>query len=590
MTWRAHLSHVRASERHSLLMSLGSWGTKQPTIHAHLTSYLPQVYAGQPQRIERYVQYDYMDLDPDVNAALDTITEFVVMPEHPLPFVVEAEPGIQLEPTEHEIIRNNLVEWSRLNRFDRRLFRIVRNTLKFGDQFLIRHPATMELFWVDPSRVQAIVVDRAQGLKIESYIISGLDFNFTTQVATAPPPAFMQTIGLGARSPGPMTFTMMRAPTQVTAGRWPGQGEATAPLAVAADHVLHISLSEGVDATWPFGISLLEAAFKTYKQKELLEDSIIIYRVQRAPERRVFYIDVGDAPLQAAEAMVERFKQQLHQRHVPNFTEDRSMILDAAYNPLSMIEDYFIPRSSDDKGSRVELLSGGQNLGEIQDLEYFDRKMRRALRVPNSYMTSGTEERAIFSDGRVGTAFIQEYRFVQYCKRLQSLIVPYFDSEFKVWLRNRDVRIDVHSFRLRFPEPQNFAKYRQIEIDQARMSIFNSLQNVPWLSKRFVASRFLGMTQDEIVENEKLRLEEMGITVEPSSAAGPGQVPLAPFTDSPSPDMFGTEPVPDFDLGEIGTDMEGGPGGLVGTAGTTPPGGGTGGAAPAATPEETPET
>ena len=129
-------------------------------------------------------------------------------------------------------------------------------------------------------------------------------------------------------------------------------------------------------------LPVLEAIFKVYKQKELLEDAIIIYRVQRAPERRVFYIDVGNMPTNKAMAFIERVKNEIHQKRIPNKTGGGANIMDAAYNPLSQIEDYFFAQTAEGRGSKVETLPGGQNLGEIDDLKYFNNKLMKGLRIP----------------------------------------------------------------------------------------------------------------------------------------------------------------------------------------------------------------
>jgi hypothetical protein len=142
-------------------------------------------------------------------------------------------------------------------------------------------------------------------------------------------------------------------------------------LAVSAEHVIHLSLTEGLDIFWPFGNSVLENIFKVFKQKELLEDAIIIYRVQRAPERRIFKIDVGNMPNHLAMAFVERIKNEIHQRRIPTATGGGVSMMDATYNPLSTNEDYFFPQTADGRGSSVETLAGGQNLGEITDLRFF---------------------------------------------------------------------------------------------------------------------------------------------------------------------------------------------------------------------------
>jgi hypothetical protein len=185
-----------------------------------------------------------------------------------------------------------------------------------------------------------------------------------------------------------------------------------------------------------------------------------------------------------------------------------------------MNEDYFFPVTADGRGSSVDLLPGGQNLGEIDDLRYFNNRLARGLRVPSSYLPTGPDDNTTpLSDGRVGTAMIQEYRFNQYCERLQNYICRKLDDEFKLFLRWRGFNIDSGLFNLEFNPPQNFAAYRQSELDTARVSTFTSMEQYPYISKRFALERFLGLTEEEINKNERLWREEnqKEIDLEPKS-------------------------------------------------------------------------
>jgi hypothetical protein len=112
------------------------------------------------------------------------------------------------------------------------------------------------------------------------------------------------------------------------------------------------------------------------------------------------------------------------------------------------------------------------------------------------------------SDGKVGTALIQEYRFNQYCERLQALIAQKLDDEFKMFLKWRGFNIDSSLFTIKFNPPQNFASYRQSELDNTRIQAFMQLEPLPYMSKRFLLERFLGLSEEEIKENEEMWQEE----------------------------------------------------------------------------------
>jgi hypothetical protein len=468
-------------------------------------SRLPEVYSGHPNRIERYNQYENMDADSEINACLDIISEFSTQlnEQNQTPFDVK----FLDQPTDHEveIIKKQLQQWTKLNKLDQRIFKLFRNTIKYGDQLFVRDPETFEMFWVDMCKVSRVIVNESEGKRPEQYIIRDINPNFQNlTVAAKTTTDFMVNPPTG----GGMSNSSYTQPNQANTGQ-SRFNRAVNETCIDAKHVVHLSLNEGLDAFWPFGRSILENIFKVFKQKELLEDAILIYRVQRAPERRIFKIDVGNMPSHMAMAFVERVKNEMHQRRIPTYSGGGQSMMDSSYNPLSTGEDFFFPVGADGRGSSVDTLPGGQNLGEIDDLKYFNNKMARGLRVPSSYLPTGPDDsdRAL-SDGRVGTALIQEYRFNQYCERLQALIMQKLDDEFKMFMRWRGFNIDSGLFNIKFNPPQNFASYRQSELDNTRITAFQGLEQLPYMSKRFLLERFLGLSQEEIVENEKLWREE----------------------------------------------------------------------------------
>jgi hypothetical protein len=473
-------------------------------------SRLPEVYTGHPNRIERYNQYEMMDVDAEINACLDIISEFSTMKneQNKTPFAFEFKD----DPTPHEVelLKTQLQQWCKLNEFDVRLFKIFRNCIKFGDQVFVRDPENFKLYWVDMVKVIKVIVNESEGKKPEQYVIKDININLqnltvaqktNTDFAANPATGFGGTGGGGTGG----GYTVPAMPYNTTGSRFTlGQSES----AIDAKHVVHLSLTEGLDRFWPFGQSILENIFKVYKQKEFLEDAVLIYRVQRAPERRMFKIDVGNMPSHMAMAFVERIKNEIHQRRIPS-PYGGSSVVDATYNPLSMNEDYFFPVTADGRGSSVEVLPGGQNLGEIDDLRYFNNRLARGLRVPSSYLPTGPDDNTTpLSVGRVGTAMIQVFRFNQYCERLQNYIALKLDEEFKLFLRWRGLNIDSGLFQLKFNPPQNFAAYRQSELDNARVGTFSSMEAFPYISKRFALERFLGLTEEEITKNEELWREE----------------------------------------------------------------------------------
>lgn len=474
---------------------------------SNYSSHLPDVYVGSPNRIERYNQYNTMDSDSEVNAALDILAEFCSQKAKDNDTHFNINFKKQANNSEVQILGEYLKQWCKIQQFDTRMFRIIRNSFKYGDQFFIRDPETQKWFHVDPSQVTKIIVNESEGKRPEQYVIKNLNFAFGALEAT--PLNQQNSYGPGGTA-GYQTVSQRAATGSATppsgTSRWQSDQSETF---VDANNVIHLSMSEGLDQNFPFGNSLLESIFKVYKQKELLEDAIIIYRVQRAPERRVFYVDVGNMPSHLAMQFVERVKTEIHQRRIPSKTGGGTNVIDSSYNPLSINEDYFFPQTAEGRGSKVETLPGGTNLGEIDDLRYFTNKLVRGLRIPSSYLPTGADDGASqYNDGRVGTAYIQELRFNKYCERLQGMLEEVFNTEFKLYLKNKGVNVDYSMFDLDLTPPQNFAAYRQAELDNNRISTFSTIQAVPFMSNRFALKRFLGLSDEEIAENERLWMEE----------------------------------------------------------------------------------
>jgi hypothetical protein len=174
-------------------------------------------------------------------------------------------------------------------------------------------------------------------------------------------------------------------------------------------------------------------------------------------------------------------------------------------------EDFFFASRPDGRGSKVETLPGGQGLGELADLEYFQRKVWRGLRIPTSYMQEQDNGGAMINDGKVGMAYIQELRFALFISRLQVHVEKTLDYEFKRFISSSSVKIDEETYEVRLPEPSNFGKYRQLELDTQLLGAYSSADGIMHLSKRFSMARFLQMSHEDIIKNERMKAEELGL-------------------------------------------------------------------------------
>ena len=554
-SWKKYFSAVPTQARMQQRMEQwNSDGDAKPGSSAKYNSYLPEVYSGAPNRIERYVQYEQMDLDSEISRALDTISDFSTQSfdkdDEPFDLAYKGK----LSETEIKLLTETLQQWCSLNKWRQRLWRMFRNVIKYGDQIYVRDPETFRLIWIDPTKVEKIIVNEDKGKSVEQYVIRDIDFNLNTLVGTnmlvhdqysfpggyprsGNPAAGAGTVNYGqSNSPGSRTSRFDNLPNDT---------------AVDATHVVHLSLSEGMDNQWPFGTSILESIYKVYKQKDLLEDCILIYRIVRAPERRVFYIDVGSLSGPRAMQYVERIKNEIYQRRIPNRTGGGTSVIDAAYNPISINEDFFLATNAEGKGTRIENLAAGENLGQIDDLKYFNNKMIRGLGVPSSYLPTGPDDgTAAYTDGKTGTAFVQEYRFTKYCERLQNLMSPILDKEFKLFLKHRGIEIQSNLFELQFFAPESFGEYRRMSMDAEQINLFSTLMGTEatkYVSKRFALERYLGWTQDDITRNEQMWREENAEKVKtktgtPATGEAPGMNAIGMRQDSNAPAPEGSEP------------------------------------------------
>tara|TARA_R110001606_G_C15308705_1_gene643393 strand:- start:491 stop:1366 length:876 start_codon:yes stop_codon:yes gene_type:complete len=222
-------------------------------------------------------------------------------------------------------------------------------------------------------------------------------------------------------------------------------------------------------------------------------------------------IDVGNMPPHKARQYLEQVKYEVQQKRVPNKKADGSGVVDAAYNPMSMLEDYFFAQTADGRGSKVDTLPGGENLGQIDDLRYFNNKLLRGLRIPSSYLPTGPDDgSAVYNDGKVGVAYIQEYRFAKYVERLQRQIQEDLDKEFKMFLKHRGIEIDSSIFNIELNKPLNFSTYKDLQLDTERAQLYGQVAAVPHLSNQFKLKKYLGLTEQELKENEELWRSENG--------------------------------------------------------------------------------
>ena len=258
-----------------------------------------------------------------------------------------------------------------------------------------------------------------------------------------------------------------------------------------------------------FGKSHLDSLYRTWKQTILLEDAIIIYRIVRAPERRVFNIDVGRTPEHKIAAHLRKVKDSMQQRT----SSDGNGGVMSSYDPHSMTEDYFLSVSGDGRGSRIDTLPAGDNLGKIEDLEFFTKSLVNGLRVPTSYIDFSGENDQSHNDGRVGVAFIAELRYAGMIQRIQRKFEKELFEYFMKFATHNEVELPEH-IRLTIAPPQSFAAYNENELSNTLLNTYNSADSSEVLSKKENLRKFMNMDAAELNDNEEALLSERGISIE----------------------------------------------------------------------------
>ena len=256
-------------------------------------------------------------------------------------------------------------------------------------------------------------------------------------------------------------------------------------------------------------LSHLHKAIKPVNQLRMIEDALVIYRISRAPERRIFYIDVGNLPKIKAEQylkdVMNRYRNKLvYDASTGEIRDDR--------NHMSMLEDFWLPRREGGRGTEISTLPGGSNLGEIDDIQYFQKKLYKSLNVPISRMDS----EAGFSLGRASEITRDELKFTKFVQRIRKKFVPLFTDVLKTQLLLKGViaaedwpSLQEH-IQYDFLQDGHFAELKDAELLNDRIQALDGIQSYigTFFSKEYVLKKVLRMNDAEIADmNDQIRKE-----------------------------------------------------------------------------------
>ncbi len=415
---------------------------------------------GSFDRMSRYSDFAEMEATPEIASALDIYSEETVSPdEHGKVLHIFCEDELKkdlLETLFYDTlnVEFNLVMW-------------VRNLCKYGDFFLFND------------------VDPKFGV-VNAYPI--------------PISEMEREEGFDPENPGAVRF------------RWLTQGNSV----LENWQISHFRLL-GNDAFLPYGSSVLESARRIWRQLILIEDAMLVYRVIRAPERRVFYIDVGNVAPEDVSDYLEQATSTLKRAPVVDRSNGK---VDLRYNPLSVDEDYFIPVRGGDSGTRIDTLAGGQNTAAIEDVEYIQKKLFAALKIPRAYL--GYDEEI----GAKATLAQEDIRFSRTIQRIQKTVIAELNkiAMIHLYVHGYDAE-DLIDFELKLSNPSSVAQMQKLELISQRFDIAGKVPE-GMLDRRWVQKNVLGLTDkviEEIMEGKKAdKIEDAEVEAAGSEEGGEG--------------------------------------------------------------------
>ena len=394
---------------------------------------------GSYDRMSRYSDFSEMEGTPEISSALDIYAEECVSPD--------VEGTILSIYSENRMVKKILDElfYDVLN-VDFNLVMWVRNLCKYGDFFLFNdiHP---EYGVVNCFPIPISEIEREEGFD--------------------------------SNDPGAVRF------------RWVTQGNRV----LENWQVSHFRLL-GSDAFLPYGSSVLEGARRVWRQLILIEDAMLVYRVIRSPERRVFYIDVGNIPPENIADYLEQAQTSLKRNAV---VDKNTGQVDLRYNPLSVDEDYFLPVRGGESGTRIETLAGGSNTTAIEDVEYIQKKLFAALKIPKAYL--GYDE----DIGAKATLAQEDIRFSRTIQRIQKTIISELNKVAMIHLYSHGYTDEsLLDFQLKLCNPSSIAQQQKLEIIRTKFEIAAQAPE-GFVDREWIRKHIIELNDDEITRIEKGR-------------------------------------------------------------------------------------
>lgn len=265
-------------------------------------------------------------------------------------------------------------------------------------------------------------------------------------------------------------------------------------------------------------LPFIESARRAYRQLTMIEDSIVVYRLVRAPEKLVFNVDVGNMPPPKAEAYLKKLMHNYWNRKTFDNNQGGQV---NAFNPQSMLDSFWFAKRNGNNGTEVTQLAGGQNLGELTDLMYFVKKLYKALKVPSSRL----EPEASYSDGT--EILREELKFAKFIMRQQQRFAESLKNTFVTQLKMKELweeySLKEENIKVKFNEPSSFHAMREQQIFEIKSGNFNTMSTNDLISNTYCQKKYLDWTDKDVVANRAFlkRDKELQWELSQIESAGP---------------------------------------------------------------------
>jgi hypothetical protein len=440
---------------------------------------LPQV---EHDRKKRYKEYEDMDGYPEISSAFDIYSDDCTQ---------ENADGTPWKiVTDDEMVKNELDDMFDQVNLDRYLWDISRNVVKYGDMFI---ETIVDLNNAKRGIQRIKILNPGYIFRVED------EFGYLKQfIQEVPKKNDWSSYG----SIGPRL-------------------DDTHMISLDPGQIIHFRLHTSDPTHYPYGKSIANAARVTYKSLKMMEDAMLIYRLVRAPERRIFYIDTGSLPASKAEMHIKKQMDKFKKRKSYNAQTGN---IEENFNALAADEDFYLAVNGKSSGTKIETLKGAENLGEVDDVKYFRDKLLAALKIPKDYIVEKDQ-----APERKANLSQLDVKFARVIARIQKSLEIGLETLAKRHLMLRGFpSVSVNSLKIKLPAPSDMAIKRMLDTEEMKTRVVQAVKGLGIFPIKKIYKDYYQLSDNEIADIENGLKEDQSNPVYAQAMAAPGVGGAAP--------------------------------------------------------------